>query len=92
MNTCIERSPHDAQIAELTERGLASVRSAFARALQNGRDRGTIGPDGETDAMAAFLTSQLAGLAVLARAGASAAELIQIADTALSSLGASQAP
>lgn len=86
MNTCIERAPHDAQIAAVTERGLASVRHAFARALANSRDRGELSLSGETHVMATFLTSQLAGLAVLARAGASTAELIQIADTALSSL------
>ena len=56
--------------------------------LRNSRDRGELGGETDVGATAAFLTSQVAGLAVLARSGASTAELSSIVETAMAAVGA----
>ena len=86
MNTCAERAPHDVRAAALTEQGLTSTRTAFARVLRGAADRGEISPSTEVETIAAFLTSQMAGLSVLAQAGASENELIAIADAAMAAI------
>ena len=48
--------------------------------------RGEISPETDVATVSAFLTSQLAGLAVLAKAGTSADELSAIAEAALATI------
>ena len=86
MNTCIERAPHDPASAALVQGALGTMRGAFARALENSRDRGDLPADTDVEAVAAALLAQNAGMAVLARSGATAAELIRSVDAAMQGL------
>ena len=86
MNSCVDRAPHDPAVAALAARGLESSQQGFSTALLNARDRGELGPRGDVDDIARFLTSQMAGLSVLARSGASVEQLRSVAETALESV------
>jgi TetR/AcrR family transcriptional repressor of nem operon len=86
MNTGIERAPHDAHAASLVERGLGCMHRSFSRALHNARDRGEIAGEMDVESVAAALTAQNAGLAVMGRSGASAELLLRSANAMLDAL------
>ena len=88
MSTCVEVAPHNPKVARLTERALGRNRAGFAGALRRAQANGELAEDADTELLAAFLTNQLAGMAVLSRAGATREELENIAEMALAAVGA----
>ncbi len=85
-NTCMQVAPHDAEIERQVMRGVKDLRRRFEAALQRAIDQETIGSDSDVRGLALLLTSQMAGLTVLARSGASKKELRAVAETVLSHL------
>ncbi len=88
MNTCVELSAREPEVAALTEHGLGALRTAFETALRGARSRGEVAANANLPVLAAFLTNQLAGFGVLAKSGASEQELLGIADVAMAQIGA----
>ena len=82
-NTCVELSPHDNNIAKKVETGIKHLRRAFIRALKRAKDQDLIGADADLPALAEFLTSQVGGLAIMAKRGASRKSMQAVANTAL---------
>ena len=80
--TCMERAAHDETAAAILAQGLETIRDGFRRALENARDAGEVG-EMDVEQAAALLTSQIGGLSVLAKAGSSAAQLTEIAESAI---------
>ncbi len=86
VNSMVERSgdgPTAASCAGARERMAAALRAALERA----RSRGEISADRDLDGLAALCVAHVYGLAVLARAGASAAELRAASEALLAGLG-----
>ncbi len=86
INTCVERAPHDSITAAMTKRALDGMTVAFARALRNGVACGDLDASLDVEAVSRVLTSQNAGLAVLARSGATQEELERLVDAALATM------
>jgi len=86
MNSCVERAPHDPGIAELLRGGLDAMRGAFGQALTNAKQRGEIRADIDVEAAASSLLAQNAGMAVLARTGATAEDLASAVNVAIDAL------
>lgn len=86
MSTTMARSPHDERIAKLTARALEGMRAAYTRALRNAQARQQVSAEADVEAVATMLTSQSAGLAVLARGGASVEDLHRAAAAALAAI------
>jgi len=86
MNTCVDRAPHDPAVAELTQRNLADVRAALEGALGRAVERGEVSADLDVAQSAAFLTNQVAGMAVLGKSGATADDLTSTVTMALNAL------
>lgn len=85
-NTGAELCSHDADIARLVNKGLKNLRTAFGGALERAEAQGTLRAGADVQTLAMFLTSQVGGLAIMAKAGASRKHMQAVADTALSAL------
>ena len=85
-NACAELSPHDAEIAKLVKKGLKDLRAAFCGALELAKTQGKLRDGADVQTLAMFLTSQVGGLAIIAKEGASRKHMQAVADTALSVL------
>ncbi|MDZ4096116.1 MAG: TetR/AcrR family transcriptional regulator [Paracoccaceae bacterium] len=70
VNTAIERSPHDAEVAAFVRASLDAVGDFFRGRLQAARDAGEIAAGTDTDALGHMLLGLFLGLRVLARSGA----------------------
>jgi TetR/AcrR family transcriptional repressor of nem operon len=68
VNTALELSPHDPEIAAIVAGGLREVERFFRRQIERGRASGQISPDVDPEETARALLALLAGLRVFARA------------------------
>lgn len=85
-NSGAELSPHDAEVASLVKKGLKNMQSALGGALELAKTQSSLQADADVNTLAMFLTSQVGGLAIMAKAGASRKHMQAVADTALSVL------
>ena len=85
-NTCMAVAPHDPEVQTRVMRGIQDLRRRFKSALRRAVEQETIPEDTHLEHTALFLTSQIGGMTVLARGGASAKELRGAAKTALRQL------
>ena len=86
MRTCNQVAPHDDRVAARTQAALQSMTDTFRRVLEGAQSRGEISGDVDPTTAGRYLTSQAAGLGVLAQSGATATELKAVVDTALNGL------
>lgn len=70
VNTAVERSPHDAEVAAFVGASLEAVGAFFHDRLQAARDADEIAPDIDIEALGRTLLTLFLGLRVLARSGA----------------------
>ena len=68
VNTSLERSPHDPEIAAMVGKALKGMENFFRRMIRSGQAAGEIAPDIDADEVAPGLLALLAGLRVLSRA------------------------
>ena len=69
-NTAVERAAHDPASGAFTAAYLDRINSGFRQTLQNGVDTGALDDTADLDALAAFLTTALIGIAASVRAKA----------------------
>jgi TetR/AcrR family transcriptional repressor of nem operon len=86
VTTTVELAPHDPEIAKLIAGRQRVLEDLFARALERGRERGELGADKDTRALARFLVGALQGLRVAATADPHSPALRDIARIALQAL------
>ena len=82
-NTCMELAPHDTDIQKQVGRGVRDLRGALKAALTRAQAQGNLAADANVERLAMFLTTQLGGMAVMAKGGFSKKELQAAADLAL---------
>ncbi|MEM9644359.1 MAG: TetR/AcrR family transcriptional regulator [Planctomycetota bacterium] len=87
MNSCMELSPHDEVVALRVRKCLRVLEKGFETALKGAQKKGKIATGSDVGKLSIFLTSQLAGMVVMAKNRASRQHLQAIADTALQSIG-----
>ena len=85
-NTCVELGPHDSEVRERLDANLSNMRNGFQRCLESASERGELRSNADLSQLAAFLVVQAAGLATLARAGMSTADLVAAAECAVAAL------
>ena len=85
-NTAAEVAPHDARTRATLADRFADTRNVFEALLNRGQAEGEVGVDKDTKALANFFLGTVQGVRVLARAGADAATLRDVAATAVSVL------
>ncbi len=85
-NSASELAPHDAEAADLVQKGLKRLDDAFRGAVQRGQKAGEISKKQDARALARFLHSNLIGLRLMAKAGVSQAALKDIMNVTLSTL------
>ena len=86
LSTSLERAPHDAEIAAVTQRGLEAIRGSFAGALRQAQAAGELAATADVEVLAALLTHHNAGMSVLAGSGASEESLRAAADALIDQL------
>ncbi len=67
VNTALELSPHDEEVAEIVGRGLSEVEAFFHEMIERGRAAGEIPPEVDATETARALLSTFVGLRVLSR-------------------------
>ncbi|MGF1610209.1 MAG: TetR/AcrR family transcriptional regulator [Kiloniellales bacterium] len=85
-NCAVEISPHDPQAAKRVRECQASLEEAFFGAVERGQQAGDIPTRRDARALARFLSTSLAGLAVTAKGGAARAALEDAASITLQAL------
>jgi TetR/AcrR family transcriptional repressor of nem operon len=85
VNSLVER-PDDPATASRCAEARRGTTAAVRSALERARKRGELGARRDVDALATLLVAHAYGLAVLARAGATAAELRAASEAALAAL------
>jgi TetR/AcrR family transcriptional repressor of nem operon len=85
-NTIMELSPHEKEIAGTLRQILTMAEDAFFRVLARAKQQGELNSDKDPHALARFLATMMQGTIVMIKAGASADEVNQTAETALSIL------
>lgn len=70
INTTIELSPHDEEVAAIIAANRTDVEDAFYRAIKKGQERGEISKSHSARALSRFVFNIVAGLRVAAKAGA----------------------
>jgi len=80
INTCVELSLHDDEVASQISSGMAAMQAGFETALKSAKRKGQISKKKDVSELAVFLTSQVAGMAVMAKNKASKKQLQAIAD------------
>lgn len=86
INTCVELAVHDKTVASQIRQGLATLQKGFEAALTGALEQGELARDSDVSDLAIFLTSQIAGMVVVAKNNASRKQLQAIADLALQKL------
>lgn len=86
MNTCVELSPHNPAIASKIQAGLATMQKGFEAALTQAIQQGQLAPDADVNSLAGFLTTQVAGMVIMAKNNASQQHLQAVADLAVRAL------
>ncbi len=82
VNTALELSPHDTEIAGIVADGLRETEGFFRRRVEAGRQAGELSPDVDPETTAHTLLGLFIGLRVLARSRPEAPLLRSIADQA----------
>jgi len=85
-NSCMGVAPHDPAVETKIKHGVADMRRRFEAALRRAVEQGSIADDIDIRSTALFLISQLGGMTVLARGGASSKDLRTVAERALAAL------
>lgn len=85
-NTLVELAPHDPELAERLRASLDRIEEGFAAAICRGQAAGEIPHGRDPGVLARFLVGVAQGMRVLARGGAGAAELRDVAAVALDAL------
>jgi TetR/AcrR family transcriptional repressor of nem operon len=86
VNTAIELSSHDKEIAELVSENNQSVEDALTSVIEKGQHQGQFKTALPARALARFIFSTISGLRVSARSGAGSSVLEDIVRVALSAL------
>lgn len=86
VNTAIELSRHDADIASLTRAGFDAMATTFEALIVAGQQKGEIRTDLNAKNQARILVTGIAGLRVMAQSGFSAREMKPFIDTILRSM------
>lgn len=86
VNTAVELSSHDKEIADLVTENNLSVENALAKTIEKGQHDGQFKTAIDSRALARFIFSTISGLRVAARAGADRKVLEDIVTVALSAL------
>ena len=82
-NTCAELASHNAEIRKQARKGVMVLQGSLELALRRAQEQGTVSPGTDAHTMAIFLTTQVGGLAVMSKSGASQKELQAAADIAI---------
>jgi TetR/AcrR family transcriptional repressor of nem operon len=85
-NSVMELAPHQKDIRQTLTQAMTMAEEAFFRVLRRAKDQGELAPDKDARALAQFLATMLQGTIVMIKAGASEAQIVQTANTALSVL------
>lgn len=86
MNTCVELVPHDPAVASKIQAGLITMQEGFEAALRGAIQQGQLAKNADVSNLAVFLTSQVAGMVVMAKNHASREQLQAVADLTLEAL------
>lgn len=86
MNTCVELSAHEGDVASRIEGGLANLHLGFERALERAVSKGLLTQEADLSTLAAFLVTQVAGMVVMAKNHATRQQLQAVAAQALRAL------
>jgi TetR/AcrR family transcriptional repressor of nem operon len=86
VNSMIELSPRDPEIADLLRRDYALRRDALKTAFEAGQRRGEIDPGKDPGALADFVITTISGIRVADRGGADKAAMEAVAETVLGAL------
>jgi TetR/AcrR family transcriptional regulator, transcriptional repressor for nem operon len=84
VNTVMELSPHEKEIASTLRQVLKLVEDTFFNVLTRAKQQGELKDDKDPRALARFLATMMQGTIVMIKAGASADVVKQTAETALS--------
>lgn len=85
-NTVMELAPHEKDIAGKVSQALKLGEDAFFGLLSRAKKQGELTPNKDPRTLARFLSTMMQGTIVMIKAGASAKQIRQTADTALSVL------
>ena len=86
LNSVVQFGQSDPEVARRYEANQEQLAAAFRYALSGAARKGELSASADVAALALFLVSQLYGLAVLSKSGASPATLARVVDTALAAL------
>jgi len=86
MNSTVELSLHDQDVAAKLQTGLTTMQEGFEKALRGAIKKGQVKPDVDVSNLASFLVAQVAGMVVLSKNDASKQELQAIADFAIKAI------
>ena len=78
----VEQAAHDPEIAERTGRMFRRIQQLYAGAIIRGQANGEI-REGDEQAMARFVLSQIQGMRVLGKTGASETEMTEVLDNVM---------
>lgn len=85
-NTAVELTPFDKAVAKKVRKNMDVLRDAFRGAVVRAREIGEVAKDKDIDAFAEFLAMTVYSISVLARTGASEAQVRRYVQTALETL------
>jgi TetR/AcrR family transcriptional repressor of nem operon len=85
-NTVMELAPHEGDIRHTLAQAMTMAEEAFFRVLRRAQEQSELATNKDARALALFLATMLQGTIVMIKAGASAAQVTQTADTTLSVL------
>ncbi len=86
VNTAVELSRHDPEIASTTRAGFEAMATAFEALIVSGQQAGKIRTDLDAKIQARTLVTGIAGLRVMVQSGYSAKEMRPFIDTILASM------
>jgi TetR/AcrR family transcriptional repressor of nem operon len=86
VNSIVELSPRDPEIAELLRRDYAVRREALRQAFETGQRRGEIDPDKDPGVLADFIIAAISGIRVADRSGADPVVMEGVAEMALTTI------
>lgn len=85
-NTAVELTPFDKAVAKRVRKNMDVLRDAFRGAVVRAREIGEVAEDKDVDALAEFLAMTVYSISVLARTGATEAQVRRYVQTALETL------
>jgi TetR/AcrR family transcriptional repressor of nem operon len=86
VNSSIEMSAHDAEVATIVNAGMQDVEDALYRAIKKGQDAGQVSKAHSARALARFFFNTISGIRVAAKSGADKKVYDDIVKVALSTL------